>query len=175
MKISWQTACCGEGNQIIHWPNNRRASPLQPPARACDPSLAICSRALVIKKSIFIWTSCCASVPVVPQTAPVQAVGKVGSAFDECEQERSYPGGSPAGAGKLRSVLRIQGAARMLSLMQPLLCPRLESEHSVPPLAHPQHPPGGCAIPGHIPGQGWAFPAPSLGEPSPEHLMVFAW
>lgn len=68
---------------------------------------------------------------------------------------------------------------RMFSLIQPWLYSCLKSEHLVHPLAVAPQParalwqPLACAV--RVPGQGWAFPAPSLGETSSEHLMVFAW
>lgn len=68
---------------------------------------------------------------------------------------------------------------RMFSLIQPQLYPGPKSEDLVHALVHPLlHAPWrllGCAVPVHVPGQGWAFPAPALGELSPEHLAVFAW
>lgn len=74
---------------------------------------------------------------------------------------------------------------RMFSLIQPWLYSCLRSEHLVHPLVHPLavasqptcalRQPLICAVPVRVPGQGWAFPAPSLGETSSEHLVVFAW
>lgn len=87
MKISWQIACCRAGESNNSLLDCRHAGPLWLGG--------------VWARTVSLESQYSPGVCVIPPTPPRQGTKKLDLAFDGCKQERSSPGRSPRGVGKL--------------------------------------------------------------------------